>query len=930
MKQQLRDTLLRKLGRLTTLAVLIAMLVTLLAVGFYEETTFLPRVVEQARGQAAVAAEIVVPALEFDDERTATRLLQVLRHEETVVVAGVYRADGSLLAEYRSSPAHPAPPAAPLGYTSRIDDRTIEVISEVTSADGIVGRVWLQARVPDRMDRARQYFPLLLAVAFSVVVLSLFIAYATHRQITAPVRTLVETVQRIGESRDLSLRVPEGDRSELGQLAHSFNAMLTAINAGDRRMLERDARLVRQNTGLTQLARRELADEAGFDGELHEFTELVAEGQETARVSVWLFDESGGAIICADLYEREHRRHTAGGRLARADFPVYFQALDLGETINAADALTDPRTREFADSYLHPHGIGALLDAPIRWRGRLVGVLCHEHIGGCREWHADEAALANIVAERIAHLLERRETLRVDAALHESDARFRDFISQAQDAIFTLSLDGRIQSVNDTARRITGWDMNTWLGHRFQRILLPEDVPLAERKFAAVIAGGSPASFELQIRTRTGGIVTLEFAVSPQRKGNQIVGLLGIGRDVTERNQAAGARLKLEEQLRHSQKMEAIGTMAGGIAHDFNNILTAIIGNAQLAEFDTASTHPARQYLEQTIIASHRAKELVQQILAFSRRQEQKLGPVSLAQVVKESLKLLRPVIPSTIRIESRLPENLPPVLADATQLQQVVVNLATNAAHAMEEQGGRLELTLDEIEVDLEMVALDPKLKPGRFVKFAVTDTGIGMSPAVLQKIFDPFFTTKQKDKGTGLGLAVVHGIVQQHGGVISVYSTEGAGTTFTLYLPVAEAAPAVPRPPAPAAAKPGVGQAILVVDDEAQVLEVTSAVLRRHGYRPVAYQDPRQALAAFRECPAGWQLIITDQLMPDMKGTMLAAEIWKIRPGIPIILASGFAGNLDETAIGRGGFAGLLQKPFTRDMLLSLVGQMLARPAG
>jgi PAS domain S-box-containing protein len=920
----------RKLFQLTLAAVLTALLVTVVSMVIYELTTFRPRALANAKSQAELLAEIIVPALEFDDARTAEKLLSVLRHEEMVRLAGIYRVDGSRLADYhRANDQSLLPQTSPAGM-DEVVGRDLNVAVNVVSEGQTIGRVWLQATMPGWWERYRQYSPLLLLVAVAVVVLSLSIALATRRQITDPVQALAETVRRIGESQDLAVRVPAGDLGEVGELARSFNDMLGAIGQRDRLLQQREARLVRHNAGLAQLNRTELKDESDYTHALQSITALAADIQEVERVGIWMLDDNREAIHCADEFLRGPRSHGAGGELRRADYPTFFRTLDLGQVQEISNARLDPRTRDFAGAYLEQSGVGAMLDVPIHWRGQVVGVLCHEHVGGPRDWYADETALAAAFAERIAHLLERRSTMRADEALRDSEERYRNFISQAQDAIFTLSMDGRIQSVNDAVRRFTGWDLNTWLGHRFQRVLLPEDVAKAEERFAAVLAGESPPSFELGIRSRTGGVVTLEFAISPQLKEGRVIGLLGIGRDVTERKQAAEARARLEEQLRHSQKMEAIGTMAGGIAHDFNNILTAIIGNAQLAEMDLAQNHPARDYLVQTLIASHRAKELVSQILAFSRRQEKKLTPISLVEVVRESLKLLRPVIASTIRIETRLPSGLPPIMGDGTQLQQVVVNLATNAAHAMEEHGGRLELIMDEVEVDLEMAAQKPQLNPGRFIRLVITDSGVGMSAAVLDKIFDPFFTTKGKGKGTGLGLAVVHGIVQQHGGTITVHSEEGQGTTFQIFFPVTvPAAKGVPDVPLnlPTVHPLGAGEAILVVDDEAQVLGVASAVLSRNGYNPVVYQDPLLALADLRQRPNHWDLVITDQLMPSMKGTKLAAEIWKLRPDLPIILATGFAGNLDETAIHHVGFAGLLQKPFTRDSVLSLTSHVLQR---
>jgi PAS domain S-box-containing protein len=928
MNRAVLDSVQARLARLILIAVLLAMVVTVGTLVLFEVTTFRPRVLENAKTQADLIAEIIVPALEFSDPATAEKLLSVLRHESMVEAAAIYQADGTLLARYQRPQTQVVPPAGPVDLGDRLVGNKAIVSVQVKSEGLTIGQVWLQADTPGWKARFQPYALLLTVVALVVVGLSVFIAVTARRQITGPLQALAETVRRIGSSRDLGLRVPENDRGEVGDLGRSFNALLDTINQRDRLMSERDTRLVRHNAGLARLAHLDLDDVTHYGTVLKEVTELVAESQQVDRVGVWLFEDARSALVCGDLFVQSAHHHEHGQRLTRAEFPHYFQAIESDRTIAAADAVHHPETREFAGNYLRPLGIGAMLDSPIRWRGQVIGVLCHEHVGGVREWHSDEITLSEVCAERVTHLLERRESMLAEAARRESDTRFRDFISQAQDAIFTLTLDGRIQSVNDAARRITGWELNTWIGHRFQRVLLPEDVALAEQRFAEVVKGGVPPSFELRIRTRQGGLATLEFVVSPQREGGKVVGLLGIGRDVTERKQAAETRSRLEEQLRHSQKMEAIGTMAGGIAHDFNNLLTAIIGNAQLAELDLRQADPVREYLMQVLIASHRAKELVQQILAFSRRQEQVLAPVSLDKVVSESLKLLRPVIASTIRIEAKLPPGLPPVSGDATQLQQVVVNLATNAAHAMEDKGGLLELVLEQVEVNLEMCRLQPELKPGHYVRLSVTDNGIGMSAAVLEKIFDPFFTTKDKGKGTGLGLAVVHGIVQQHGGMISVSSVLGEGTTFRVYCPSASGTPLAAAPSA-ALQFAGAGEPVLVIDDEEQVLRVAVSVLQRNGYHPVAYHDPLRALAAFSERPDHWRLVVTDQLMPSIKGTALAAEIWKLRPGFPVILATGFSGNLDENVIRGVGFAGILAKPYTKESLLAQVGQALQRQA-
>jgi signal transduction histidine kinase/ligand-binding sensor domain-containing protein/CheY-like chemotaxis protein len=395
---------------------------------------------------------------------------------------------------------------------------------------------------------------------------------------------------------------------------------------------------------------------------------------------------------------------------------------------------------------------------------------------------------------------------------------------------------------------------------------------------------------------------------------------------ISERQRAAEARAELEAQLLQARKMEAIGTLAGGIAHDFNNILTAIIGNAQLATAEIPPHHPSHEALKHILQASYRARDVVRQILTYSRKESQERQPLEIQSIVKETLKLLKSSLPANIEIRSSLPSESQPVLADATQLHQVLMNLATNAAHAMEEKGGRFEVRMDTIDIDSEAVKSHPRLREGHFVRLIITDTGCGMDEETLKRIFEPYFTTKKQGKGTGLGLSVVYGIIQQHEGVILVYSEPDKGTTFQIYLPVTKTAqtavPATPATPAPN----GQGELIFVVDDEPLIIGVARGILTRKGYQTRTFLDPIEALEAFRAEPDSVDLIVSDLSMPRMKGTDMAAEIRKINRKVPIIICTGFDGATTEEELQSLDIIGPLLKPFTLESLSDQVAKALA----
>ncbi|EMS79938.1 hybrid sensor histidine kinase/response regulator [Desulfotignum phosphitoxidans] len=508
----------------------------------------------------------------------------------------------------------------------------------------------------------------------------------------------------------------------------------------------------------------------------------------------------------------------------------------------------------------------------------------------------------------------------------ETRERYRNIIEVSPVGI-AVHAGGKVVFSNRAGADILGaLSPDDLTGKPIHEIIHPDNLDAAKARIQRMMAG-EPGLYPVEDRyVRLDGtpIDVMVMATAISFQGAPAVQV--VVQDITEKKRTEKELQQAETRLRQVQKLEAIGSLAGGIAHDFNNILSAIIGYAQLAIDRLPKDSPVQADLEQVYKGGERAKALVMQILAFSRQQEQSEIPIQIGPIVKEAVKFLQSTLPSSIDIQQQIAPDAGMVLADPTRIHQVLMNLCTNAAHAMDRAGGTLTVTLAGIILDPESAAALPDLLPGKYLKLTVADTGHGIAPQTLPRIFDPYFTTKRRSQGTGLGLATVHGIIKSCGGGITVSSTPGQGTTFHLYFPVmGDPVKPVPEKPAPATAA-GNHACILFVDDEPPIANLGKRLLEHLGYQAEARTDPLEALALIKADPGRFDLVITDLTMPGMSGDNLASELTKIRPNLPVIMCSGFSRDMTKAAAEAAGIKAFVLKPILKDNLAAVIRQVLA----
>ena len=810
-------------------------------------------------------------ALVFDDPRVATQTLSALRARQHMVTACLYRADGRLFARYtrNGSTAQACPPPF---HDEMVGPGSggITVSHPIVLQGRRIGTLVLLYDRGEITDRIRLYS----AIVFTILILSGFIAFAISSRLRAaiaiPIARLAGGVASVSESGDYSIRVRKDAGDELGVLVDSFNDML-------RRIQSRDAEV--------QSARNSL---------------------ETTLTSI------GDAVLATDTQGRVVFANPVAQTLLGWRQPEIF-----GKHVDEVFRIINEQTRQKVESPV----------ARVLREGKIAGLANHTILiaRDGSEVPIDDSAAPIRESETTTGVVLVFRDITERRRAQQDAAYLAAIVESSDDAIVGKSPEGVIRTWNAGAERLYGYKAEEVIGRPMLELLPPDRMYEESEIIERMRRGDHLVHFETVRRRKDGMLFDVSLTISPIRdRSGEVVGVSHVARDITEQKKTA-------EQIQQTQKLESLGVLAGGIAHDFNNLLTGIIGNASIALDDLPSGSQTRGFIEAVISASERAAALASQMLAYSGKGRFVVEQVNLSERVRYILPLIKASIPSRIELRLNLSEGLPPIDADATQMQQLVMNVIINGAEAIPEDGhGTLTVTTSRQLVDAEYGRAHSggvsELKPGSYVLFEVADTGSGMDEATLARIFDPFFTTKFT--GRGLGLAAVLGIVRGHQGAMEVHSALGQGTVFRFLFPEAEATRerAAEGKQTESANLRGAGQ-VLVVDDEQIVRDMAKGALERYGYTALLAENGARGLDIFCRNGQWIRCVVLDLTMPVMGGEETLARLKQMRSDVPVILSSGYNEAQAVQRFRGKGLAGFLQKPYRAAALVEKVNKVIAQ---
>jgi PAS domain S-box-containing protein len=758
----------------------------------------------------------------------------------------------------------------------------------------------------------KMIFPLVLLLSILIVLL---LSTNYIRKSLTPLEKLKKGTQLIADG-DFTSRVAINSGDEFEELAAAFNKMSERLNHQFKELsmlakIGRTMANIMSKDKLIQAASNAMENYLDFDHGMI----LMADGRHNRLYYAGGFGYSEEDIRQFQNYEIEAFNNPS-------DDPISAAFIKQEPVIATVLAGTATETPEPLNLFLKSTGSQSRICVPIVYESESLGVLVLERANLQESnWDSDEKLLSGVASQlavSIANITSYNK-------LMESEARFRQSFDYVASGMALLDLNGYFMDVNEFFLSMLGFSEHELFGHTIFKVCHPEDADLVSVSLQKLRKGEIEFdSYEQRFLHSDGHTCWSQVSTSllNDSEGNPLH-FISLFQDLTDKRMTEKENEKLGVCLQQAQKMEAIGTLAGGIAHDFNNILSGIMGYAQLGMMEADPDSATYRWLQGVQEAGDRASELVKQILTFSRQGQQERTPIQIQLIIKEALKLLRATLPLNIDIQEKISNESAVVMADATQIHQLVMNLCTNAYHSMLGQGGTLEVILETQELSPGARAEHFDLQPGPYLKLTISDTGCGMDDATLNKIFDPYFTTKAPDKGTGLGLSVVHGIVESHGGVISVDSQPGRGTRFEVLFPQITTDKKAKQERIESI--PTGSERVLLVDDEDAVVETGKSILEKLGYRVKGHTDPQKAYDEFAAHGDDFDLVITDMSMPCLTGEELSKRLMEIRPDIPILLCTGYSDQLDAANAYALGIKRFLIKPLVMGKLAAIIREVL-----
>ncbi len=860
-------------GKLIAIILFVSLLSLLAAyatISYFQFSNLKKELIRDTQVSAQFISESCVRPLLYSYKEEARSIVSKIGNMPSISQAVILDNEGHLFAVYSRQGGTPDPGTMQYVKEEKIlyQGEKLLVFHPVVYHGEQLGSVSILADTDQLSQRIRQYIMFLIFVSLLTGILAFVAAYILQDIISGPILKLAAIAENISPENREDIKANYDKKDEIGTLYRSFNTMMMRIK--------------------TQLNERNSAIEALKSGE-KKYREIFNSPSDAIIIHDALTTrilEVNQAML--DIYRYDSEEEVIG------KFSAEF----------APD--TTVRGRLLREEFQH-----TLLT---RHDGHLEKEVTRKD--GSHFW-AELAFRRTIIEDRDHIVVTVRDIS--NRKLNENElARFQTVIEQSTESILLINPDGVIDYVNPAFYKNTGFERNEILGNRpdiFRETFAEDEI---FNDIWHTVRKGKMWSGIVRNRIRDGHLMTYETTISPYfESGGHIAGYMAILHNITE-------SIRLEEQLRQSQKLESLGTLAGGIAHDFNNILTAIIGYNDLALMKVAENLQLDNELQEISMASQRARDLVNQILTFSRKKDKEIVPVKFSHIVGEALQLVRSSIPRTIDIEEII-ESKSYILADPVEIHQIVMNLCTNAYQAMKETGGKLVVKLHNFSVSENDPVIGAPVAPGKYVLLDVKDTGPGIPKSIIKNIFDPYFTTKKSGEGTGLGLAVVHGIVNSCKGHISVYSEADKGTLFRVYLPIYDQSPGIKSKTPAAAETTGGTEHILYVDDEDKIVELAQRALPLFGYRVSSFTKSPDALQAFTEDPRAYDLVVTDLTMPEMTGDALTRKMLAIRKDVPIIICTGFSDTLTVEKAKEIGAVEFISKPIVLSDLNRLIRKYL-----